>query len=133
MCVFRPRRNCSLSTLAAKKRTWMRSMITAIAKTRQIAIGYMPGPPPFQWCATVSPGMPLPTPVEAGGPGVPEKGALPAAAPVPGLEAGTGGPGPQIRDLAWVVAADVGEPAGEADRCRALDGTPAPVRCPSSL
>src|SRR5207302_471931 len=48
MWVFSPRRNCSLSTLAVKKRTWMRSMITAIAKTRQIAIGYMPKPPPFQ-------------------------------------------------------------------------------------
>jgi hypothetical protein len=83
--------------------------------------------------ATAPPGMPLPPPVEPGGPGVPEKGTLPAAAPVPALEAGTGGPAPQIRELAWVVAADVGEPSGEADRCRALDGSPAPVRCPSSL
>ncbi|MGZ6125569.1 MAG: hypothetical protein ACXWLR_11455, partial [Myxococcales bacterium] len=83
--------------------------------------------------ATPPPGMPLPQPVEPGAPGVPEKGALPAAAPVPGLEAGTAPPLPQARELAWVVAADVGEPSGEADRCRALDGAPAPVRCASSL
>src|SRR6266404_5259713 len=54
MWVFSPRRNCSLSTLAEKKSTWMRSMTTAIANTKQIAIGYMPKPPPFQCCATVS-------------------------------------------------------------------------------
>ncbi|HTO99056.1 MAG TPA: hypothetical protein VMK66_18525, partial [Myxococcales bacterium] len=82
---------------------------------------------------TPPPGIPLPPPAEEGGPGVPEKGALPAAAKVEGLEAGTQQPAPQIRELAWVVAADVGEPSGEADRCRALDGSPAAVRCPSSL
>src|SRR6266550_2292101 len=59
MWLFRPRRNCSLSTLAAKKRTWMRSMITAMAKTRHKAIGYMPKPPPFQWCAIVSKKEPI--------------------------------------------------------------------------
>src|SRR5438270_2513514 len=254
MCVFRPRRNWSLSTLAEKKRTWMRSMITATAKTRQIAIGYMPKPPPFQCCATVSKiglirfrplekksskpagtagpprlprtgplarsaiwvpltesaigrllllpgaaaaataeagtgplrrarfrtpmarevtfprtrhvalsgleqggeakaagseailvpirvaaqvtppaGVPLPPPVEPGAPGVPEKGALPAAAPVPALEAGTEAPAPQTRQVPWVIAADVGMPTGETDRCRALDGAPAEVRCASSL
>ncbi len=83
--------------------------------------------------ATPPPGMPLPQPVEAGAPGVPEEGALPAAARVPALEAGTGQPLPQTREVAWIVAADVGEPSGDADRCRALDGAPAPVRCPSSL
>src|SRR5437762_2950256 len=254
MCVFSPRRNWSLSTLAEKKRTWMRSMITATAKTRQIAIGYMPKPPPFQCCATVSKiglirfrplqeksskpagtagpprlprtgplarsaiwvpltesaigrllllsgaaaaataeagtgplrrarfrtpmarevtfprtrhvalsgleqggeakaagseailvpirvaaqvtppaGVPLPPPVEPGAPGVPEKGALPAAAPVPALEAGTEAPAPQTRQVPWVIGADVGVPTGETDRCRALDGAPAAVRCASSL
>src|SRR3954471_23112764 len=83
--------------------------------------------------ATPPPGMPLPQPVEPGAPGVPEKGALPAAAPVPALEAGTAEPVPQGRDLAWVVAADISQASGETDRCRALDGAPAPVRCASSL
>src|SRR5258708_32312187 len=59
MWVLSPRRNCSLSTLAAKKRTWMRSMITAIANTRHRAMGYMPNPPPFQWCAIVSKKEPM--------------------------------------------------------------------------
>src|SRR5207237_4658069 len=54
MCDLSPRRNCSLSTLAEKKSTWMRSMITAMANTRQMAIGYIPGPPPFQCCARLS-------------------------------------------------------------------------------
>jgi hypothetical protein len=83
--------------------------------------------------ATPPPGMPLPQPVEPGAPGVPEKGALPAAAQVPAPEAGAAEPLPQGRELAWVVAADVGEPSGEADRCKALDGAPANVRCASSL
>src|SRR5213075_2156863 len=216
MWVFSPRRNCSLSTLAEKKSTPMRSMITATAKTRQIAIGYMPKPPPFQWCAIVSKsevilfpslwrksssptglpraiwvplsesaigrllllsgtpcrphpirrkqasparlrcvrfrasmarevtfprtrhialsgveqaaeakaagseailvpirdaaeaqgpaGVPLPPPAEPGAAGVPEKGALPAAAPVPALAAGTGSAAPQTRELPWVVS-----------------------------
>src|SRR6267378_1895369 len=54
MCALSPRRNCSLSTLAEKNSTWTRSMMTAMAKTRQMAMGYMPGPPPFQCCARVS-------------------------------------------------------------------------------
>src|SRR5882762_2194567 len=239
MWVFSPRRNCSLSTLAEKKSTWMRSMTTAIANTRQIAIGYMPKPPPFQCCATVSkiglilfpssaeksskptledgcrppPAQPhpshpgpreqsgcrspnrqsgacsrsppgscrtavagtgpaavvcavlgfavpmarevtfprtrhvalsgpehageakaagsqailvpirvaegatapagvlLPQPPEPGAPGVPEKGALPAAAQVPALAAGTGPAVPQQRELPWVVSVDIAEPA----------------------
>jgi hypothetical protein len=71
--------------------------------------------------------------VEPGAPGVPEKGALPAAAPVPALEAGTEPPAPQVRQIPWVIGADIGMPVGEADTCRALDGTPAAVRCASSL
>jgi len=78
-------------------------------------------------------GVPLPPPAEPGAPGVPEEGALPAAAAVPALEAGTGPPAPQVREVPWVVAADVGAPSGDADRCAALDGTPVPVRCAFSL
>src|SRR2546430_4053628 len=78
-------------------------------------------------------GAPRRPPAEPGAPGVPEEGALPAAAPVPALEAGTGAPAPQVREVPWVVAADVGTPSGDADRCAALDGTPVPVRCASSL
>src|SRR5438105_5119711 len=261
MWVLSPRRNCSLSTLAEKKSTWMRSMITAMANTRHIAIGYMPGPPPFQWCATVSKkdpivpslclakcrkfkipcrgspaapprsrpagerkmgadlpgcnralpaalrhpslrnggpwqrpgqtsncasfrapmareisfprtrhvalfgfgqqaeakvgdneailvpigvaadaaagrppaGVPLPPPPQPGAPGVPEKGALPAAAPGEALAAGVQEPAPQAHTLPWVVVVDVAAPAGDVDRCRGLDGAPAPVRCASSL
>ena len=83
--------------------------------------------------ATPPAGVPLPAPVEPGAPGVPEKGALPAAAPIPALEAGTEPPAPQVRELAWVVAVDIAEPAGESDRCLGIDGAPAPVRCASSL
>ncbi|HZR07088.1 MAG TPA: hypothetical protein VFA79_00800 [Myxococcales bacterium] len=75
----------------------------------------------------------MPQPVEPGAPGVPEKGALPAASGVPGLAAGAEEPLAPARELAWMVAADVGEPSGDGDRCRALDGAPAPVRCASSL
>ena len=78
-------------------------------------------------------GVPLPPPAEPGAAGVPEKGALPAAAPVPALAAGTGSAAPQTRELPWVVSVDVGGAAGDADRCRALDQTPLEVRCPSSL
>jgi len=35
--------------------------------------------------------------------------------------------------LPRLVAVDVAEPMGDGDRCRALDGSPAPVRCASSL
>jgi hypothetical protein len=83
--------------------------------------------------ATPPAGVPLPPPVAPGAPGVPEKGALPAAAPVPALEAGTEAPAPQVREVAWVVAADIAEPAGEVDRCRAIDGAEIQVRCASSL
>jgi hypothetical protein len=83
--------------------------------------------------ATAPAGVPLPPPAEPGGPGVPEKGALPAATPAPALAAGAGGSAPQARELPWVVSADVGEPSAEVDRCKALDGTPIAVRCPSSL
>jgi hypothetical protein len=41
--------------------------------------------------------------------------------------------GKEIPVLPWTVAADVSEPAGDADRCKARDGSPAPVRCASSL
>ena len=78
-------------------------------------------------------GMPLPLPVEKGAPGVPEKGALPAAAPVEGLAAGMKPPAPQTRALPWVVVADISVPSGEADRCRSIDGSPSQIRCASSL
>src|SRR5207248_767810 len=42
-------------------------------------------------------------------------------------------PAPQTRQVPWVIGADVGVPTGETDRCRALDGAPAAVRCASSL
>ena len=80
--------------------------------------------------ATAPAGVPLPQPAEPGGPGVPEKGALPAAAPP---SAGTETPAPQVRELPWVVSVDVSEPAAEVDRCKALDGTLLDVRCVSSL
>jgi hypothetical protein len=83
--------------------------------------------------ATPPAGVPLPPPAEPDAPGVPEEGALPAAASVPALEAGTAAPAPQVREVPWVVAADVGAPSGDADRCAALDGTPAMVRCVFSL
>jgi len=83
--------------------------------------------------ATPPAGVPLPPPAQPGAPGVPEKGALPTAAGTPGLAAGTEAPAPQVRVLPWVVSVDVSEPASDVDRCRALDGTPAAVRCPSSL
>ena len=35
--------------------------------------------------------------------------------------------------LPWTVAVDVSQPQGEVDRCLARDGSPAPVRCASSL
>src|SRR5438067_4142871 len=54
MWALRPRKNCSLSTLAEKNSTCTRSMMTAMANTRQMAIGYIPKPPPFQCCARVS-------------------------------------------------------------------------------
>jgi hypothetical protein len=83
--------------------------------------------------ATAPAGVPLPQPAEPGGPGVPEKGALPAAAASPGLAAGTEAAAPQARELPWVVSVDVAEPAAEVDRCKALDGTTLDVRCASSL
>jgi hypothetical protein len=90
---------------------------------------------PIRVAAQLTPpaGVPLPEPVEPGAPGVPEKGALPAAAPISALEAGTEPPAPQVRQIPWVIAADIGAPGGEGDRCQALDGTVAAVRCPSSL
>jgi hypothetical protein len=78
-------------------------------------------------------GIPLPEPVTKGGPGVPAKGDLPSAAATPGLEAGPQPPAPQVRELPWLVAADVSEPSGEGDVCRAPDGSSAGVRCVSSL
>src|SRR5205823_2083375 len=90
---------------------------------------------PIRVAAQVTPpaGVPLPPPVEPGAPGVPEKGALPAAAPVPALEAGTEAPAPQTRQVPWVIGADVGVPTGDTDPHRALDGAPAAVRSASSL
>ena len=35
--------------------------------------------------------------------------------------------------LPWTVAVDIAQPQGEVDQCRARDGSPAPVRCASSL
>jgi len=58
---------------------------------------------------------------------------LPAAAQVPALAAGTEPAAPQTRVLPWVISVDVSEPATDVDRCKTLDGSPAPVRCPSSL
>jgi len=78
-------------------------------------------------------GVPLPPPPEPGAPGVPEKGALPAAAPASALAAGTGAVAPQVHEVPWVVSADISEPSGDVDRCKALDGGPVPVRCASSL
>jgi hypothetical protein len=83
--------------------------------------------------ATPPAGVPLPPPTEPGAPGVPEKGALPAAAAAPALAAGTEPAAPQVHELPWVVSAEVAEAAGEVDRCQALDGTALGVRCPSSL
>ncbi|HXL38938.1 MAG TPA: hypothetical protein VN928_00230, partial [Myxococcales bacterium] len=83
--------------------------------------------------ATAPAGVLLPQPPEAGAPGVPEKGALPAAAQVPALAAGTGPAVPQQRELPWVVSVDIAEPAAEVDGCRSLDGNALAVRCPSSL
>jgi hypothetical protein len=40
---------------------------------------------------------------------------------------------PLAAALPLVAAADISTPVGEADQCKALDGSPAPVRCPSSL
>ena len=57
----------------------------------------------------------------------------PLVAATPGLEAGPQPPAPQVRELPWLVAADVSEPSGEGDVCRAPDGSPAGVRCASSL
>src|SRR4051794_13255205 len=58
------------------------------------------------------PGIPLPPPAEPGGPGVPEKGALPPA------------PAPPGHELPWVVDVDLSQPAGEPDRCMSADGRP---------
>lgn len=77
-------------------------------------------------------GVPLAMPAQPGAPGVPEKGALPAAAEGP-LAAGVQESIPRAPELPWVVEVDVSLPAGEVDWCRALDGSPAPVRCASSL
>src|SRR5690349_5340634 len=83
--------------------------------------------------ATPPAGIPLPEPATPGDPGVPAKGDLPAAAAAPGLEAGPQPPAPQVRELPWLVAADLSEPSGEGDLCRAADGSSAGVRCVSSL
>src|SRR5437016_4226489 len=40
---------------------------------------------------------------------------------------------PPVRLLPRVVVVDISLHASDADRCVALDGSPAPVRCPSSL
>src|SRR5205823_9644458 len=70
---------------------------------------------PIRVAAQVTPpaGVPLPPPVEPGAPGVPEKGALPAAAPVPALEAGPEAPAPQPRQAPGVIAADAALPPAE--------------------
>src|SRR5689334_19444127 len=78
-------------------------------------------------------GIPLPEPATVGGPGVPAKGDLPAAAATPGLGTGTQPPAPQLREVPWLVAVDISEPSGEGDVCRAPDGSSAGVRCVSSL
>src|SRR5262249_37553395 len=83
--------------------------------------------------ATPPAGVPLPPPAQPGAPGVPEKGALPPPPRPPGPAARTEAPPPHVPVLPWVVSVDVSEPASDVDRCRALDGTPAAVRCPSSL
>src|SRR5437867_4149534 len=72
-------------------------------------------------------GTPLPQPVQPG--------ALPPAAPAPDLAPGTQPPAaaPSVRVLPRVVVVDISLHASQADQCAALDGSPAPVRCPSSL
>jgi hypothetical protein len=57
------------------------------------------------------------------------------AAPAPDLAPGTQPPAAdlRVRVLPRVVVVDISLHASEADRCAALDGSPAPVRCPSSL
>jgi hypothetical protein len=77
-------------------------------------------------------GIPLPEPVQPGAPGVPAKGDLPAAASDDGLSAGVQPAAPQPRELPAVVVADISL-AGDKDACRAFDGSPAEVRCASSL
>src|SRR5512140_2579890 len=62
-------------------------------------------------------GIPLPEPATPGGPGVPAKGDLPAAAAAPGLGVGPQPPAPQLRELPWLVAADISQPSGEGDVC----------------
>src|SRR3954469_22769568 len=66
-------------------------------------------------------GIPLPEPLTKGGPGVPAKGDLPAAAATPGLEAGPQPPAPQVRELPWLVAADIPATPGRG-------GSPRPPR-----
>lgn len=80
-------------------------------------------------------GVRLPEPAQPGAPGVPDPGELPAATADEGLSAGAGTAAvpPPGRALPWTVVVDVSEPAGEAERCAALDGSPAAVRCASSL
>lgn len=77
-------------------------------------------------------GIPLPQPSQPGAPDVPDPGALPSAAPA-ALSSGISTPAPQTQVLPRTVDVDVSVPAGEADRCKALDGSPADVRCASSL
>jgi hypothetical protein len=77
-------------------------------------------------------GIPLPEPVQPGAPGAPAKGDLPAAASDDGLSAGVQPAAPQPRELPAVVAVDVSLHDGD-DACRAFDGSPADVRCASSL
>jgi hypothetical protein len=77
-------------------------------------------------------GIPLPAPVQAGAPGVPAKGDLPAAAAEDGLSAGVQPAVPAPRELPAVVIADLAEPDGD-DACAAIDGAAANVRCASSL
>lgn len=78
-------------------------------------------------------GSRLPAASQPGAPGVPEPGALPAAAAPEGLAAGTAPVVVQSHVLPWTVAVDLSVPAGEGDGCKALDGSDAGVRCASSL
>lgn len=61
------------------------------------------------------------------------EGALPAAAGPERLAVGVQKAAAQPRELPEVVCVDVSQASGDQDECRALDGSPAGVRCASSL
>src|SRR5690242_3519066 len=68
-------------------------------------------------------GSRLPEPTQPGAPGVPEPGELPSATPAEGLAAGAAPVGVQAHVLPWTVEVDLSQPAGEVDRCMAMNGS----------